>query len=158
MKKMHFLGLLAFVALLTSCGKSAVDFNNKLVTYQKELDTKYNTFSAVALTEAGDTISPSTLSKADSLISFTEGKIKEINAMSVPSGGEKLQKVFLRQFAHVVEEIKSFKAMNDMKLSEADRAKAAQFIQDSQKTAQSIGDELIQEQKNFAADKGFKIK
>ncbi len=154
---MHFLGLLAFVALLTSCGKSAVDFNNKLVEYQKELITKYTSFSTARLTETGESISAATLVKADSLISYTEGKIKEINAMSVPSGGEKLQKAFIKQFTHVVEEIKSFKAMNDMKLSEADRAKAAQLNEDLQNKAQSVDDELIREQKSFATDKRIKL-
>jgi hypothetical protein len=157
MYNIKFVAIIAFVVLLSSCGNNSIDFNNKLVAFQKELDTKYTTFSSAASTET-DSISASTLSKADSLINFTEGKMKEINAMNVPKGGDKLQKAFLKQFAHVVEEIKSYKAMYDMKLSDADRAKAAQFVQDSEKSAQNIGDELISAQRQFAADKNFKIK
>jgi hypothetical protein len=157
MKKVQFLGLLAFVFVLASCGKSAVDYNNKLVKIQKEMEPMVLKLSQNMMKMQDSTALPSLIAEANDVQKAAESRVSEINKLTVPSGGEKLQKSFLNQFNFIIDMCKNLKIVGDKTATEAQKTTALTWMTEAEKEGGNLDNELKQEQQNFAKEKGFKI-
>ncbi len=151
--------LIAFFALLliTSCSSNYIDFNNQLVESQKEVLAKYNTFIGKA------NLQDTSMNNALALEAIEVGKLidlnlKEANAIKVPSGGEKLHKSFVDEFAAMKESIDYYKTMYDSKSTEEEIVKATQWYEKNGNNIATIEEELLKNQKQFAKDKNFQVK
>jgi hypothetical protein len=157
MKLTKFLFACVLTITITSCSSGEIDFNNKLVDSQKEVLTKYNGFIAKANLQ--DTTMNDTLAiEAVEVRKVIDLKLKEANALKVPSGGEKLHKSFIDEFTAMQESVDYYKTMFSDKSTEAEILKAEEWYEKNGDKISTIETELLANQKQFAKDKNFKIK
>ncbi len=147
---------IATIVLLTSCGKGEIDFNNTLVENQKEVLAKYNAF-ITKQSENEDVPADSTLIEAKSIITLLNIKIKEVNALNIPKGGEQLHKSFLKEFEFMRSYIDHYIIVADSTKTASEVDAANTWLGAHSDDITTIENELIEAQKQFAKDKNFKI-
>ncbi|MGC4100973.1 hypothetical protein [Ferruginibacter sp.] len=132
----------AVLIMLVSCGaKNAQEFNNKLVGAQRSLMSEVNK----AKTDSMDA-----LAKLKHIQDITKTKLKEINDLKTPEGGEGFKDAMVKDFEGIVDTydilIKMVEKKDDATEVEALKIK----LDEKQVKIEDLDQKVIDEQKKFA--------
>ncbi len=140
-----------------SCSNGALQFNNKLVEIQKQVEPKFTAFGN-KMEAIGDSSNFKDLkSDAIGLISFIDAKTNEMMELKTPKGGEDFKNSLIDQFKFVKNIAQKCIILgNDTTSAETKMAIGMEFM-NSEKEANELENNTIKAQKTFADKNGFKI-
>lgn len=158
MKKVLF-SLFAVTLILTSCGADAVKFNDTIVKEQSALEAPFTEY----VSKLGQAIATNTVADIkplrDSLLAKIDKSIEDINALSTPSGGEKLKETAIVCF----ESYKKIIAMGDKAASlgsEPAEEQITAFYTEYSNIEKEVTEKentFLAVQKEFAKEKNMKL-
>jgi len=139
----------AVLLTLISCGsKQALDFNNKMVTIQKDLLADVNAMK-------GDTSNPVAVLKK------MQGKIKErmgeLSAIKAPSDGGDFKSAMMDDFEAVNNSYDVLIKIANPDISETEKAELTSQISTWQSKIEVLDEKVITEQKKFASAHNIKL-
>jgi hypothetical protein len=157
MKRLFIPVTLLLAIVFFSCSNGALQFNNKLVEIQKQVEPKFTAFGN-KMEAIGDSSNFKDLkSDAVSLISFIDTKTNEMMELKTPKGGEDFKNSLIDQFKFVKNIAQKCIILgNDTTSAETKMSIGMEFM-NSEKEANELENKTIKAQKDFADKNGFKI-
>ncbi|MEI7471580.1 MAG: hypothetical protein WCJ85_04935 [Chitinophagaceae bacterium] len=140
-----------------SCSNGALQYNNKLVDIQKQVEPRFTAFGN-KMEAIGDSSNFKDLEKeASSLIVFIDEKTNQMMELKTPKGGEEFRNSLIDQFKFVKNIAKKCIILgNDTTSVETKMAIGLEFM-NSEKEATELEDKTFKAQQSFAEKNGFKI-
>lgn len=140
-----------------SCSNGALQYNNKLVDIQKQVEPRFTAFGN-KMEAIGDSSNFKDLEKeASSLIVFIDEKTNQMTELKTPKGGEEFRNSLIDQFKFVKNIAKKCIILGNDTTSVETKMEIGLEFMNSEKGATELEDKTFKAQQSFAEKNGFKI-